>query len=117
MKYLKQFTIIALVSFLGEILAYYISLTIPGSVYGLILMFIFLCTGVLKSEDVKETSSFLLSIMSVTFIPSAVGIITLYGEIRSMMIPLLVIIVLTTVLTFAVSGKVSDLLIGRKKDE
>ncbi len=68
----------------------------------------------LKTEDVKSSSPFLLFIMSVMFIPSAVGIITLYGEIKNMLLPLLVIIVVTTVLTFLVSGKLSDFLIGRK---
>lgn len=117
MKYLKQFTIIAFISFIGEVLAFYIPLTIPSSVYGLVIMFILLSSGVLKKEDVKDASTFLLSIMSVMFIPSAVGIITLLGEIKSMLLPLTLIIVLTTVLTFGVSGKVCDILIGRKEDE
>ncbi len=76
-----------------------------------------LCTKVLKTEDVKEVSPFLLSIMSEMFIPSAVGIITLYGEIKNMLLPLLVIIVVTTVLTSLVSGKLCDFLIGMKRDE
>ena len=38
MRYLKQFTIILFVSFLGETLHYLIPLPVPASIYGLLLM-------------------------------------------------------------------------------
>ena len=38
MKYIKQFGIILLISFLGEILRAVIPLPIPASIYGLVLM-------------------------------------------------------------------------------
>ena len=117
MKYLKQFTLIALVSFFGEVLAYYIPLMIPSSVYGLVIMFILLCSGLLKKEDVKDASSFLLSIMSVMFIPSAVGILNMFSQMKSMVLPLFVITALTTFLVMGVSGKVCDLMLGRKDDD
>ncbi len=117
MKYLKQFTIIALISFLGEVLAYYVPINIPGSVYGLVIMFILLSSGVLKVEEVKETATFLLSIMSVMFIPSAVGIVDIFSEMKSMLFPLLLITVVTTFLVMVVSGKVCDILIRRKENE
>ncbi len=117
MKYLKQFTIIALISFCGEVLAYYIPINIPGSVYGLVIMFILLSFGALKVDQIKETSSFLLSIMSVMFIPSAVGIVDIFSEMKSMLLPLLVITVVTTLLVMVVSGKLCDILLGRKENE
>lgn len=55
MKYLRQFGIILAVTCAGEIMKYFIPLAIPGSIYGLILMFVLLLTRVIKVEHVKET--------------------------------------------------------------
>ena len=45
MKFLKQFSIILFISFLGEILHTLIPLPVPASVYGLVLMLAALVTG------------------------------------------------------------------------
>ena len=58
MKYLQQFGIILAVSFVGELLNYAIPLSIPASIYGLVLMFVCLCMKWIKLEDVKETAVF-----------------------------------------------------------
>ncbi len=60
MKYLRQFGIILAVTCVGEIMKYFIPLPIPGSIYGLILMFVLLLTKVIKVEHVKETGEFLI---------------------------------------------------------
>ena len=48
MKILRQFVIILLISFLGELLKAALPLPVPASVWGLILMLAALKTGVLK---------------------------------------------------------------------
>ena len=58
MNYLKQFAIILFVSFLGELLHILIPLPIPASVYGLLLMLLALCLGILRLEQVKENRWF-----------------------------------------------------------
>ena len=70
MKYLRQFGIILAVTCVGEIMKYFIPLPIPGSIYGLILMFVLLLTKVIKVEHVKETGEFLIEIMPLMFIPA-----------------------------------------------
>ena len=69
MKFIKQFSIILLITFLGELLHILIPLPIPASVYGLVLMLIALRSGLVKVEHVKETAVFLIEIMPVMFIP------------------------------------------------
>ena len=73
MKFLRQFMIILLLSFLGEVLKMFIPLPIPASVYGLVLMLLCLVTGILKTSQVKEAAFFLIEIMPVMFIPAAAG--------------------------------------------
>ena len=60
MKFIKQFSIILLITFLGELLHILIPLPIPASVYGLVLMLIALRSGLVKVEHVKETAVFLI---------------------------------------------------------
>ena len=70
MKYLRQFMMILLVSFLGELLKYAIPLPVPASIYGLVILFILLETGALKLDAVKDTAIFLIEIMPLMFIPA-----------------------------------------------
>ena len=124
MKYLRQFMIILLVSFLGELLKYVIPLPVPASIYGLVILFILLETGILKLNAVKETSVFLIEIMPLMFIPAGVGLMESWGDLNSMLLEVVVIILVSTVLVMGVSGKVTELVLkcsankkGETKDE
>lgn len=48
MKYMRQFGIILGVTCAGELMKYFIPLPIPGSIYGLLLMFVLLLTKVIS---------------------------------------------------------------------
>ena len=96
MKYLRQFGIILAVTCAGEVMKYFIPLPIPGSIYGLILMFVLLLTKVIKVDHVKETGEFLIEIMP-------------------LLVPLLVITVVSTFVVMIVTGKVTDFLISKKE--
>lgn len=113
MKYLRQFMIILLVSFVGELLKYVIPLPVPASIYGLVILFILLETGILKLYAVKETSIFLIEIMPLMFIPAGVGLMESWGDLNSMLVEVVVIILVSTVLVMGVSGKVTELVLKR----
>lgn len=113
MKYVKQFLIILAVSFAGEFLGKILPLPVPGSIYGLVIMFACLLTGVIKVADVKETSRFLLDIMPCLFIPAAVGLMEQWGIIRGSLPAYVVIVLVTTAAVMAVSGRVTQALMKR----
>lgn len=115
MKYVKQFCIIILVSFLGEALYALLPLPIPASVYGLILMLLALQTGILKLPQVKETAVFLVEIMPVMFIPAGVGLINSWSVLKPIWLPVSIITVATTVIVMAVTGRVTQFVIRRNK--
>ena len=115
MKYLRQFGIILGVTCAGEVLKYFIPLSVPGSIYGLILMFVLLFTGILKVEHVKETGEFLIEIMPLMFIPAGVGLLESWGDLKSILIPVLLLLVASTILVMGVSGKVTQGIIQRSK--
>ena len=54
MKYVRQLLIILLISFLGEVCKYLLPFPIPASIYGLLLLFTALMTGILKLSSIKQ---------------------------------------------------------------
>ncbi len=104
MKLLKQFMLILLVSLVGELLKALLPLPVPASVYGLALMLGCLCLGWIKVEQVDKAADFLIEIMPIMFIPAAVGLTEAWDSLKPMLLPLAVVILLTTVLVMAVTG-------------
>ena len=111
MNYLKQFLIILTVCFIGEILHAMIPLPIPASIYGLVLMLICLIAKIIPEEKVSAVSDFLIGIMPVMFIPSAVGLMGYWEAIKPILLAVVVITVAMNVLVFAVSGRVTQAVI------
>ena len=108
MKYIKQFAIIIAISFVGEVLAKVLPFTIPASVYGLFLMLLALVTKVIRVEQVREVSDFLLDVMPIMFVPASVGIMVSWGLLKDIMVPALIVGVLGTLIVMIVSGKTVD---------
>lgn len=108
MKYMKQFGIILIITFLGEGLKALIPLPIPASIYGLVLMLVALMTGIIKLNDVKCTARFLIEIMPLMFIPAAVGIIVEWQALQPIIGPIAVITLVSTVVVMGVAGRVTQ---------
>lgn len=104
MHYIKGFSIIILISFIGEILKEIIPLSIPGSIYGIMIMLIFLSAGIIKLETVKKTAEFLLTLFPIMFIPPAVELMDIWGEVKDMIIPILIITVISTIIVMITTG-------------
>lgn len=115
MKLLYQFGAILFVTFLGEVLHAFIPLPIPASIYGLLLMLICLCTKTIKLDQVKIAADFLLDIMPPMFIPAAVGLIVVWKELQSVLIPILIITVVTTVVVMGVTGRTAQGILRRNR--
>ncbi|MBD9097873.1 MAG: CidA/LrgA family protein [Ruminococcaceae bacterium] len=115
MKYIKQFGIILIISFLGELCNFLIPLPVPASIYGLLLMLFCLCTKLIRVQDVRETSHFLIEIMPLMFIPAAVGLLDSWGIIRRNLVAYAVIMTVTTVIVMVVSGLVTQAVLRLEK--
>lgn len=107
MKYIKQILIILAFSLLGEALQALIPLPIPAAIYGLVLLLITLCTGLLKPEHIADTANFLISIMSLLFVAPAAKLMAYWGIIKENWLPIIAITVVSTFVVFAVSGLVT----------
>ena len=115
MQYLKQFGLILLFSFLGELLHALIPLPVPGSIYGLLLLFLALCLGIVRLQQLQETAKFLLQVRPVLFVPAGVGLLESWGELKPLLLPAILLISVSTVLVMGISGRVTQRLLRRKK--
>lgn len=115
MHYIRQFTIILGVSFLGELLGALVPLPIPGSIYGLVIMLTCLCTGIIKLEMVQGAGKFLIEIMQLMFIPAAVGLMASWDVLKGMIVPVSVIMVVSTFVVMGVTGGVTQAVIRRER--
>ena len=115
MKYLQQMLLIILFSFLGELLHHLIPATIPDSIYGMVLMFLALSLKLVKLKAVKDAGSFLVSFLPVLFVAPIVSLVDCWDMIEPNLLAIAVIILVSTVICFAVSGLATQWFMGRRK--
>ena len=107
-------TIIFGITMLGEFLNYLLPFPVPSGVYGLFILLLLLCTGALHTEDVAEVGDFFLDTMPIMFIPAGVGLLDSVQEAESILVPLTVITVISTVFVMVATGCVAQSIIRRK---
>lgn len=100
---------------IGEALQRLIPLPVPAAVYGMVLLFAALCAGLVKTEQVKEVGGFLISILPLLFVSPTVGLAEQWELIAPELLPILLLIAASTMLTFGLSGAVTERL-GRGED-
>lgn len=115
MKYLLQFLYILLFSLAGEVLQALIPLPIPAAIYGIVLLFIALSTGLLKEEKIADTAQFLITVMPILFVAPAVQILQYWELISPNIAAICIITAVSTVLVFGVSGLVTKWIIRKKE--
>ena len=96
MKILKQFGVIFGVCWVSLVIEHYLPFSFPASVIG-------------KIEHVQEKADFLLGNMAFFFVPAGVSIINYFDILKSTVLQLLVICIVSTIVTFAVTAYVVTL--------
>lgn len=115
MKYLSQAVKIAAITFAAEILKFFIPLPVPASIYGLILLFILLQTGILKLEQIEDVGGLLLELMPLLLVPASVSFLTVLDTIQEMLLPVLIMGFVGTAAVMIITGTVSQYVIRRGK--
>lgn len=117
MKFLQQIVIIAGVTFAAETIKFFVPLPVPASIYGLVLLFLLLKSGVLKLGQIEDVGGLLLELMPLLLVPASVSFITVLDTIQGMLLPVLVMGFVGTAVVMAVTGLVSQGIIRRSGKE
>ena len=115
MKYMKQIGVIVTIAFIAELLYFVIPLPIPASVYGMVILFVSLCLGIIKLEMVEDVADWILSIMPIFFIAPTVGLIEAFGDIEGQVIPLVLMCIVSTFVVTSVTGLTAQGIIRLRK--
>ena len=115
MKYMKQIGVIVTIAFVAEMLYFMIPLPIPASVYGMVILFISLCLGIIKLEMVEDVADWILSIMPIFFIAPTVGLIEAFGNIEGQVLPLVIMCIVSTFVVTSVTGLTAQGIIRLRK--
>ena len=117
MQYIRQAIYIFGFSFLGEVLNRLIPLPIPASIYGMVLLFLALQLKLISIDQVKDMGGFLTGILSVLFVPPIVALVDYWDLLRANLLPILAIFTVSSLLTFALAGRLTQAMIRRKEDK
>lgn len=109
MRVLRQVALIFVICVICEGISAILPFPFPGSVLSMIVLLALLFLKRIKLDDIKETSQLLLNNMMLVFVPSFVSIMNYFDVLKSIAVQFLLIIVISTIVTFLVAGSVVTL--------
>jgi len=108
-----EILIIFAITFSGILLSQFLSLPIPGTIVGMFILLVLLITKFLKVKNIEKTTNFILGSMLFLFLPPAVKLLNYIEVLKSSFFRVVLLIVLTTVITMAITGLTVNFLIER----
>ena len=95
---------------LGEIVARWLALPVPGPVLGMLFMFLALGLRGGPDDGLRSTSNNLLQHLSLLFVPAGAGIMVHLHRVADEWLPLLLSLLISTAATLVVTALVMKLL-------
>ena len=87
--------------------------SMPASVIGLVLLFIALCTGIVKLEQVETVGTALTNNISFLFVPAGISVINSLPILSKSPILIILLIIISTILLLVCTGFASQLLVTK----
>ena len=111
---LESLAILLLCQLIGELTVLYLDIPIPGPVVGMFLLFIGLMIRGNIPETLSITANGLLGQLSLLFVPAGVGVMTHLTLLGNQWLPLSASLIVSTLLTIAVTGLMMQHLVSKK---
>jgi len=96
-------------------LAAWLNIGIPGSILGIVVLFILLETKVLRLEWIELGANWLLAELLLFFIPAAVGIMKYFPMLEAEGLQILTVVLFSTVIVMVSSGLTAGFISSRKE--
>ena len=93
----------------GNLLSWLIGGFMPGSVIGMVLLYITLRTGIVKEHWIRVVAVLLTDNMTMFFMPAFIGMMDLWGIISMNFWAWIAVLVLSTIVVMISSGYVHDI--------
>ncbi|MEH7379605.1 CidA/LrgA family holin-like protein [Bacillus sp. JJ1533] len=118
MKYVKiciQIAFLYLIYWVGTLIQGLLHTSIPGSIIGMIFLFILLHTRLIKEKWLGDGAQFLLNILALLFVPATVGIMDYLSFFNGKGIITVAIVLVSTFLVMLISSVVGEKIATRKE--
>ena len=114
MEVLRSFGILLLAQLAGEALHRALHLPLPGPVLGMALLaLVLLLRKRAPDEALVKTSNGLLRWLGLLFVPAGAGVVANLGLLRAAWLPIAIALIVSTLLTIAVTALVMQVLLRR----
>ncbi|MGV3464407.1 MAG: CidA/LrgA family holin-like protein [Heyndrickxia sp.] len=112
-----QVAILVAFSYIMGKLSNALHIGIPGSILGIIILFILLKTNIVKLKWIEIGGNWLLAEFLLFFIPSAVGVIQYKNMLMDNGFKIISIIILSSALVMTCSGFIAERIMHRKEEK
>ncbi|MBP1888894.1 holin-like protein [Clostridium moniliforme] len=112
MKLFREALIVFGIYLIGEVIVALTHIPIPGNIIGLLLLFIGLCTKVIKVSQVETLTNFFLDHLAFFFLPAGVSLMNSLGIIKASILQIIIICVITTSITIASTGLIVQFVVN-----
>ncbi|WP_249317141.1 CidA/LrgA family holin-like protein [Bacillus sp. FJAT-50079] len=111
-----QISFLYVLYLLGVFIQKTFHLFIPGSIIGMLLLFILLLTNVIKQDWIKAGSLLLIRYLPLFFVPVTVGIMNYLDLFKGKGLVIIVIVLISTILVMMGTGWISQWLVRRQEE-
>ncbi|WP_300345049.1 CidA/LrgA family protein [Fusobacterium sp.] len=110
-----QLLILLSINFLGILIQKTFNLPLPGTIIGMLILFILLYKKILTEKTIGNVCDFFIKIMVLLFLPPIVDLIENFDLLRVGFLKIIFLLVVTTAITMVVTGKTVEYLIRMKE--
>ena len=109
----QQALTLAVILLISKIIESFIPIPMPASVIGLVLLFIALCTGIVKLGQVESVGTALTNNISFLFVPAGISVINSLPILSKSPVLIILLIIISTILLIISTGFASQLLVTK----
>lgn len=113
--YLRSFILIYICLYAGIAISSLLPITIPGSIIGMLILFVLLSLQILPAKWVKPSCHLLIRYMALLFVPIGVGVMQYVDVIKQQFGPVVVSCFISTLVVLVIVSWSSHLVHGERK--
>ncbi|WP_435952892.1 CidA/LrgA family protein [Dryocola sp. BD626] len=114
-QYLRSFILIYLCLYAGIAIASLLPIAIPGSIIGMLILFVLLSLQIMPAKWVKPSCHLLIRYMALLFVPIGVGVMQYYEVLKAQFGPVVVSCFISTLVVLIIVSWSSHLVHGERK--
>ncbi len=114
-QYLRAFVLIYACLYAGIFVASLLPITIPGSIIGMLILFVLLALQIMPPKWVNPGCNILIRYMALLFVPIGVGVMQYWDLLRVQLGPVAISCTISTLVVFLVVSWSSHLVHGERK--